>query len=50
MQRWGGNVLTADEFGIMMYHDMQFAGGSVTSGPLVKAEIEYQVKRLSHHP
>ena len=32
------------------YHDMQFAGGTVTSGPLVKAELEYQVKRLSHHP
>lgn len=29
---------------------MQFAGGTVTSGPLVKAELEYQVKRLSHHP
>ena len=28
---------------------MQFAGGTVTSGPLVKAELEYQVK-LSHHP
>jgi beta-galactosidase/beta-glucuronidase len=54
---WGGAIFeprafydAADEFGIMMYHDMQFAGGSITSGPLVKAELEYQVKRLSHHP
>ena len=29
---------------------MQFAGGSATNTPLVKLELEYQIKRLSHHP
>ena len=29
---------------------MQFAGGSSLTTPLVKSELEYQVKRLSHHP
>jgi len=54
---WGGAIFeprafydAADEFGVMMYHDMQFAGGTATSTPLVKTELVYQIKRLSHHP
>lgn len=41
---------SADEFGVLMYHDMQFAGGSSLTTPQVKSELEYQIKRLSHHP
>ena len=33
-----------------MYHDMQFDFGSSLTTPQVKSELEYQVKRLSHHP
>ena len=54
---WGGAIFeprafydAADEFGILMYHDMQFAGGTLLTTPQVKSELEYQIKRLSHHP
>ena len=41
-----------DEFGVMLYHDLQFTGkaGSVTFSRVVEAEIEHNIKRLSHHP
>eukprot|EP01046_Picozoa_sp_COSAG06_P036851 COSAG06_NODE_4105_length_4571_cov_3.031977_2_plen_290_part_00 len=35
---------------MLILHDMLFAGGSATDTALVKAELEYQIKRLSHHP
>ena len=49
-----------DEFGILIYHDAQFANGGLEGfgiagpgargSPSERAELEYQVKRLSHHP
>ena len=56
---WGGAVFmppafyeACDDFGIMLYHDMQFDGkaGAVTFSRIVEGEIEHNVKRLSHHP
>ena len=59
---WGGAIFAprafydaCDEFGVMSYHDMQFTSGEIdTYTPadfaLVKQELEYQIKRLSHHP
>ena len=40
-----------DEYGIMLYHDLQFTGkaGSVTFSRTVEAEIHHSIKRLSHH-
>ena len=45
-------VLFSDEFGILIYHDMQYAHGG--HGPAVGApqdrELRYQIRRLSSHP
>jgi len=55
---WGGAIFeprafydAADEFGVLLYHDMQLTRGETSlTTPQVKSELEYQVKRLSHHP
>ena len=59
---WGGGIFeprafydACDEFGVMNYHDMQFASGEIdTYTPadfaVVKQELQYQVRRLGHHP
>lgn len=54
---WGGGIWepraffdAADEFGILLYTDMQFTWGFIEASPTERAEIEYQVQRLSHHP
>jgi len=56
---WGGGVFApaafydaCDEFGILVYHDMQFAqnGHSPLDGSVSqRAEFQHQVRRLSHH-
>jgi beta-mannosidase len=56
---WGGGIYhpqsfydACDEFGILLYHDLQFTGkaGSVTFSHVVEAEIKHNIRRLSHHP
>ena len=58
---WGGGIYeprafydACDEFGIMVEHDMMFTWGSGlvsgASSPTVRAELVYQLERLSHHP
>ena len=62
---WGGAIFeprafydACDEFGVMSYHDMQIATAprqeidtyTPTDFALVKQELQYQIKRLSHHP
>ena len=56
---WGGGVYqldsfydAADDFGVLLYHDIQYAQNG--HGPAVtatqEAELRYQVRRLSNHP
>ena len=59
---WGGGMFlptefydACDEYGIMVYHDMQYASsGGGTHGPIATetqdAELRHQIRRLSHHP
>jgi beta-mannosidase len=54
---WGGGIWehraffdAADELGVLLYTDMQFTWAFILGTPQEQAEIEYQVKRLSHHP
>jgi len=54
---WGGGIWepraffdAADEFGLLLYTDMQFTWGFIDGSQQDKSEIEYQVKRNSHHP
>ena len=55
---WGGAIFeprafydAADESGVLLYHDMQLIRGETSlATPQIKNELEYQVKRLSHHP
>ncbi len=58
---WGGGVYEDDAFydlcdryGIYVWQDFMFAGGMIPVDDSffrnVKAEVEYQVKRLRHHP
>lgn len=64
---WGGGIYPPDAFydacderGIILYHDMQFAGRghdpsmayplSAASRATVEGELRHQVRRLSHHP
>ena len=63
---WGGGVYeprafydACDDFGIVLYHDLMFTWGSVdasinvtgtNSSASVRAELNHQLKRLSHHP
>jgi hypothetical protein len=59
---WGGGIFyprefydACDEYGVMVYHDMQYAstGGGVhgpVAGPEQEAELRHQIRRLSHHP
>ena len=41
-----------DEFGILIYHDMQYAqeGHSPAVGAPQDPELRYQIRRLSSHP
>jgi hypothetical protein len=59
MRIWGGGVYqldsfynAADEYGVLLYHDIQFAQQG--HGPAVTAtqasELRYQIRRLSNHP
>ena len=56
---WGGGVYqldafyaAADEYGVLLYHDIQYAQGG--HGPAVTPtqanELRYQIRRLSSHP
>lgn len=45
-----GTCYQADEFGILLYTDMQFTWGSVRGTKQESEELAYQLKRLSHHP
>ena len=59
---WGGGVFlvdsfyaAADELGVLLYHDLMYAGyyaGSHTPAETLTqdAELRYQVRRLSEHP
>jgi len=59
---WGGGIFyptefydACDEYGVMVYHDMQYAStGGGEHGPLAgpeqEAELRHQIRRLSHHP
>lgn len=61
---WGGGSFyndvvydTADELGLMMYHDMMYGqpwfggnSGVPTQNAMQDAEMRYQLRRLSHHP
>ena len=56
---WGGGMFlpdafydACDEFGIMLYHDMQYAqeGHSPRVGTPQDPELRYQIRRLSSHP
>merc|ERR1719399_1463720 len=54
---WGGGIWepraffeAADEFGVMLYADIQFTWNSSTASPKERLEMEHQLKRLSHHP
>ena len=58
---WGGGIYlpevfydTCDERGVLLYHDMQFAGNGHFAEnvphPTIVAEITHQVRRLAHHP
>lgn len=65
---WGGGIYppdvfydTCDEVGILLYHDMMFAGNghdiasakqpfSLSTNTTIIEEVTYQVRRLSHHP
>lgn len=59
LRLWGGGIWqyepwyeAADAAGMLIYHDAMYAqaGHSPTADATQKAEIEYQVRRLSHHP
>uniref|UniRef100_A0A7S0IZA9 beta-mannosidase n=1 Tax=Calcidiscus leptoporus TaxID=127549 RepID=A0A7S0IZA9_9EUKA len=56
---WGGGMFlpdawydAADELGLMVYHDMQYAqaGHSPKAEPIQEAELRHVVRRLSAHP
>ena len=56
---WGGGMFlpdafydACDEFGILIYHDMQYAqeGHSPAVGMPQDPELRYQIRRLSSHP
>lgn len=58
---WGGGIWepraffdACDEFGVLLYLDMQFTWGSVdvegATRPAVRDELRYQIQRISHHP
>ena len=59
---WGGGIFyptafydACDEYGVLVYHDMQYAstGGGVhgpVATPTQAAELRHQIRRLSHHP
>ena len=56
---WGGGMFlpdafydACDEFGILIYHDMQYAqeGHSPAVGGAQEPELRYQIRRLSSHP
>ena len=58
-QVWGGGIFfydiwydTADELGLLVYHDMAYAqqGHSPLNTSTQEAEIRHQLRRLSHHP
>jgi beta-galactosidase/beta-glucuronidase len=58
---WGGGVFlppsfydTADELGVLVFHDMMYTTTSATHEPkgsaAEAAEIVHNVRKLSHHP
>ena len=56
---WGGGIFlydvfydTADEQGILIFHDMQYAQShhDPTPSAMQQQELQHQVRRLSHHP
>lgn len=57
---WGGGIYyhdafydTADELGMVMYHDAMYSGdGRVNpyGNALEDAELRHNIRRLSHHP
>ena len=56
---WGGGIFlpdawydACDEFGVLVYHDMQYAqqGHSPTNDSVQTSELSHQIRRLSHHP
>ena len=56
LRAWGGGIWeprafydACDDFGILLYTDMQFEQ-NVRGTPKETTEMEYQIKRLSHHP
>ncbi|CAK0819957.1 unnamed protein product [Prorocentrum cordatum] len=53
---WGGGMFlpdvwydTCDELGLLVYHDMQYAGQNPRATPTQDSELRHQVRRLSHH-
>ena len=55
---WGGGVFlpdawydACDELGVLVYHDMQYAGHShtPTNNSIQTNELQHQIRRLSHH-
>jgi hypothetical protein len=56
---WGGSIYepaafydAADEFGILLYHDLQYNRdeGDLGNTTDQRQEISHQIRRLSHHP
>eukprot|EP00039_Didymoeca_costata_P021562 m.2498 g.2498 ORF g.2498 m.2498 type:complete len:975 (-) comp2531_c0_seq1:113-3037(-) len=59
---WGGGIFypgafydACDEYGVMIYHDMQFNGNTGPHTPVNTSmtqanELRHQIRRLSHHP
>ena len=54
---WGGGIWepdaffdACDELGLLLYTDMQFTWGSIGGTAQEAAELDYQLKRNSHHP
>merc|ERR1719498_328754 len=56
---WGGGMFlpdawydACDEFGILVYHDMQYAQGghSPKASAAEDGELRHMIRRLSHHP
>ena len=58
---WGGGIYmprafydAADDFGILLYHDLMFTGKANNPADKwslqIEEEVKYQIKRLSHHP
>merc|ERR1740117_1112959 len=54
---WGGGMFlprefyeACDDYGVLVYHDMQYAGALPKATATQDQELRHQIRRLSHHP